>query len=31
MANLTHLTAVITESNPLRFTPAGLPAQEFWP
>ena len=26
MANLTHLTAVITESNPLRFTPAGLPA-----
>ena len=26
MANLTRLTAVIAESNPLRFTPAGLPA-----
>ncbi len=26
MANMTRLTAVIAESNPLRFTPAGLPA-----
>ena len=26
MANVTRLTAVIAESSPLRFTPAGLPA-----